>query len=312
MRKLALGILMSLLAAFPSFASQSYFTIEPDYNWEDKYTQPNTDSIIDVAEEFNEWQRRCAPYASSSYRSRSLNYLFYYEKGSQFVNDMELLKYIKGELLSESALVKIWLDKSMPLIVPEGTSKDDALRMIYDWIQSNAHYVYSTGVEAENLRNFEAKTNDVWKPVHVIQTGEANCVGYSSLYRSMVNYLIFDDNWTVRYIDESQAGPGYHKLNMLSVSGNGHAWNALADTDGYWKYFDLTFDDDDNTKKIYHDFYDKTYHEFYKDSKDVEIKYTLIDQKGAEYEWQRGYYENIEYFNLYASPWTNLVQVVDK
>ena len=65
-------------------------------------------------------------------------------------------------------------------------------------------------------------------------------------------------------------------------------------------------------KKIYHDFYNKNYQEFHKDSKDVEIKYTLIDQKGAEYEWQRGYYMNIEYFNLYASPWTNLVQVVDK
>lgn len=295
MRKLALGILMSLLAAFPSFASQSYFTIEPDYNWEDKYTDPHSNHTLEeLAEDFTEWQRRCAPYSGCTYLSADLNGNKYVTNGTVML--LNTIEDVERALLNESAQMKIWLDYSMPLIVPEGTSKDKALKLIYDWIQSYISY------EAANTSwNDELKEvgNQTWNPARAVQTGKANCAGYTSLLRAMTNYLIFDDNWTVRYIDESQAGPGYHKLNMMAITGNSHCWNVLVDTDGYYKYFDVTFDDDE-TGEHHYNFFNKNNIDFYNDITNGQYvpKVMEVPINGRDYyEWTRGTYKIMEFFS---------------
>lgn len=300
MRKLALGVLMSLLVTFPSFASQSYFNIEPDYNWEDKYTQPNSQyTLEDLAEDFTEWQRRCAPYSSCTYLSADLNGNKYVTNGTVML--LNTIEDVERTLLQESAQMKIWLDYSMPLIVPEGTNKNDAIKLIYDWIQSNMQYEASNTSWNDELKEVG---NQVWNPVRAVQTGKANCAGYTSLFRAMTNYLIFDDNWTVRYIDETQAGPGYNKPNMMAINGNGHCWNVLADTDGYYKYFDVTFDDDDETGVHHYDFFNKNSIDFYNDIHNGQYvpKVFEVTENGRDYsKWIRGTYKIMEFFSEEAN-----------
>ena len=280
----AIGI-MSLSAAFPSYAeSSSYyyseetyncFRIEDNYDWLGEYLDymfptieanlyklETSESWWDNAEQkfdvfgvpisytlvyyMNIWQRKCAPYASAD-----VEYL------PQFYNINGLADYdIKmADMLYESSFNKAWLDENMPNIVPEGTDINEAVRLCYDWIQDNFTYKGRTGANGENTYT--------WKAMTGLQTGYVNCVGYASQFRNMVNYLIFDFDNKVVYLEDDEIGPAYRKLNMYVVDGNGHAWNAcrnLADT--YWIYCDPTFDDKDDGQHHY-EHYAKSAEDFF-------------------------------------------------
>lgn len=296
---------MSMAASFSAFAQESgvnnYFVIEENYDWLGNYLtelrgdlgirsyylgEPFTDPFpaigvdvtMELVHEMNDWQRRCAPYASVDP-----------EYIPEFYNqNLHTDYYIKQEeMIDESNYVKAWLDENMKSIVPVGTSSKDAVKICYDWIQDNIQY---------NARKYTDGTDTFsWKVMSGLQTGGLCCSGYSSLLKDMVNYLVFDENNNVVYLENGeQPSASYKKLNMYVVTGNGHAWNAMKDIDGTaWYYFDITFDDKDDGSKNY-DYFAKTADEFYNNE--------TISSNKVEYNssnWVRGMYlSDVEYWNV--------------
>ena len=310
----AIGI-MSLSAAFPSYAeSSSYyyseetyncFRIEDNYDWLGEYLDymfptieanlyklETSESWWDNAEQkfdvfgvpisytlvyyMNIWQRKCAPYASGDNQYLPL---FYSETfGTDYNQKM-------ADMLAESSFNKAWLDENMPNIVPEGTDIDEAVRICYDWVIDNFTYKSRKGENGEDTFT--------WKAMTGLQTGYAHCVGHASQFRNMVNYLIFDFDNKVVYLEDDDIGPAYRKLNMQVVGGNEHAWNACRNlSDTHWIYYDPTFDDSDDGQHHY-EFYGLSAEEFF-DGETYMVGTSLEDA----HPWIRGMYNsNMEYYS---------------
>lgn len=310
---LIVACIMSMAMSFSSYAADfnpytfetyNYFRVEENYDWLGEYMKKNHPEVTedtyvmqfysawkDTTEEIpgvyrvlitnglvydmNTWQRKCAPYASAD----GMYVAFVYTK-----DGMSEYSTIMGDMLSESAFNKEWLDENMPNIVPEGTYIDDALRICYEWVQDN--FTYKSRFDENGNNN-----TFTWKAQVGLETGYANCVGHASQYRNMVNYLIFDSDNKVVYLEDKEIGPAYKKLNMYVVGGNEHAWNAVRSVhDGSWLYFDPTFDDRDDGEHRY-EFYSLSAEEFY-DGKEY-----MVGIK-EPHTWIRGIYtSSVEYYS---------------
>ena len=302
----AIGI-MSLSAAFPSYAKETYncFRIEDSYDWFGDYVKKNYPDIdvntyaiggtsiwygdtqsygrlgVPVTEELvyemNMWQRKCAPYASAD----SEYVPWFYNINGLADYDIKM-----ADMLYESSFNKTWLDENMPNIVPEGIYIDEAVRICYDWVIDKFTYKSRKGENGENTYT--------WKAMTGLQTGYANCVGHANQFRNMINYLIFDLDGNVVYLEDDEIGPAYQKLNMYVVSGNEHAWNACKNLSGtHWIYFDPTFDDHDDGQH-YYQFYGLSAEEFY-DGKTHMVGTSLEDV----HTWVRGMYDStMEFWQL--------------
>lgn len=306
----AIGI-MSLSVAFPSYAKETYncFRIEDSYDWLGNYIKENnlgniedtyfffSDKNVEIANELNMkacklditedlvyamniWQRKCAPYASGDVVY--IPYMYYGGQGSTAYDSTLFI------MLRESSIVKGWLDENMQSIVPEGTYVDDAIKIIYDWIQDNCSYEY----------RYDEQKNDTysWKVDYSLNDMKVCCVGYASLFRNMVNYLTSDLDGNVVYLEDDDIGPAYRKLNMYVVSGNEHAWNAVRDfKTNEWRYFDPTFDDRGDGQHHYR-FFNLTADEFY-DGKEYMVSGDIGEEPHA---WVRGMYRSdMEFYNDY-------------
>lgn len=156
------------------------------------------------------WFEKYAPY-SSGYFWDDYNVLTVGSKMKDFQN--------------ESALMEKWFNENMEEIAPEGMGVEEAKVACYCYILN--YKLYST--EGDNKSCYKLATE-----------GTGACAAFSSLFRNMLRYLTFDENWHVTYdkdkVDETK------KLDMLVIGGNGHAWNAMKDNNGTWKFYDATFD----------------------------------------------------------------------
>ena len=181
-----------------------------------------------MAESFRQWRKENAPYASvvepPDYSSTA------------FTNYDSYLK----EAIEESKYVEEWLNKRMTntlesekylddnekatINVYEGMSVEDYKLTCYAYILN--YYAYDKTIQDHNM----AKT--------VIDSGRGACNGLSALYRDMINWADFDENWNLTFDKEKAV----NKLDMLIIGGNGHAWNVMQDWDGTWRYFDVTYD----------------------------------------------------------------------
>lgn len=303
---------MSLSASFSSYAKETYncFRIEDSYDWLGEYIKEhNLGDIedtyyvfsdyalesakalnlkaykIDITEDLvyamNIWQRKCAPYASGDNLYLPISY--YSKSYSSYDSSLFIM-------LRESKIVKEWLDEHMTSIVPEGTYVDDAIKTVYDWIIDNCSYEY----------RYDEEGNDTysWKVDYSLNDMQVCCSGYASLFRDMINYLVFDLEGNVVYLEDDEIGPAYRKLNMYMIVGNGHAWNAVRDFNtNEWRYFDPTFDDkDDDDKEHNYKFYNLTAEEFY-DGKEHMVKGRIEEEP---HPWVREMHRSdMEYYNQF-------------
>ena len=229
---------------------------------------PDDDSGVFWSESLDEasrsWFKKYAPYSSQVYWNN-------YSSTALTSYDSSMKRFIE-----ESDFMKNWLDQNMNEVVKEGMSREEAKIACYTYILN--YYLYDSSVKDNNL----AKT--------MVETGKGACNAYSSLYRDMINWLDFDEHWNVTF-DKDNA---VNKLDMLIIGGNGHAWNAMKDVDGIWRYYDLTFDSGnsnavrtiDNVK-----YYNLTDEEFYTDE-EKETPYGM---------WHRPKVENREGLHVYIS-----------
>ena len=229
---------------------------------------PDDDSGVFWSESLDKasrsWFKKYAPYSSQVYWNN-------YSSTALTSYDSSMKRFME-----ESNFMKNWLDQNMNEVVKEGMSREEAKIACYTYILN--YYLYDSSVKDNNL----AKT--------MVETGKGACNAYSSLYRDMINWLDFDENWNVTF-DKDDA---VNKLDMLIIGGNGHAWNAMKDVDGIWRYYDLTFDSGnsnavrtiDNVK-----YYNLTDEEFYTDE-EKETPYGM---------WHRPKVENREGLHVYIS-----------
>ncbi len=210
------------------------------------------------------WFKEFAPYSSQVYWNN-------YSSTALTSYDSSMKRFQE-----ESKYMSDWLDKNMKDIVTEGMNYEEAKVTCYTYILNS--YLYDSHVKDNNL----AKT--------MVDTGKGACAAYSSLYRDMINWMDFDENWKLTF-DKDKA---VSKLDMLIIGGNGHAWNALKDVDGTWRYYDLTFDSKESNALRTADnlkYYNLTDDEFYTD----EVKMTDYG------EWHRPKVENREGLHVYIS-----------
>lgn len=217
----------------------------------------------ELDEASRKWFKEFAPYSSIvSWNNYSNTALTSY--------DLSINKFI-----NESKFMENWLNENMKNIVHEGMDVEEAKVTCYIYVLDNSRY--DKDVKHNNL----AKT--------VVETHLGACSGFSALYRDMINWMDFDENWKLTF-DKDKA---VNKMDMLIVGGNGHAWNAMQDRDGSWKYFDLTFDSSESnamrTKESLK-FYNLSADEFYTDE-----EYTV----GEGDVWVRPVVENREGLHVY-------------
>lgn len=209
------------------------------------------------------WYKEFAPYSSVVYWTE-------YSSTPLTKYDMN-----RSTFIEESKFMENWLNENMYDIISEGMDLDEAKVACYTYILN--YYIYDVNVENNNL----AKT--------VVTEKKGACNGFSALFRDMINWMDFDEDWKVTF-DKDKA---VNKLDMLIIGGNGHAWNSVKDRDGEWKYFDLTFDYTKsnafrNEDNLY--FFNLTEDEFYTDE---------VFTVGKGVEWVRPKVENREGLHVY-------------
>ena len=224
MRLMEKALVYGLVLGLMSITS---YAAEPSYDWFGRYAAEKgietegfnfaTGWNEEIMMAFMEWKEVCAPYSSMVVPNRGIFF-------NKRINHYD---FVLGYSLRESEYMEKWLNDNMKTIVPEGISAEEAVEICYKWIIDNGTY------EHIGYCSQRAMT--------MIKEGKASCVAYSSLFKLMVNYLNFDQDWKVNYSEG--IGPGIKKLNMLVINGTDHAWNSIEWIDGTWKYFDLTWDD---------------------------------------------------------------------
>lgn len=136
-------------------------------------------------------------------------------------------------LLTRQHFVEEWLSIHVPAIVPAGTDRTAAIRMIFDYIVSNYSYDYGAPDDFYSIHDSQGA-------YRIITTGQGICSGYSKLFRGMVEYLPF----TAQGIVDYEAQEVFHipvAIVNWTEGTEGHEWNAIQDPgDGLWYHYDLS------------------------------------------------------------------------
>lgn len=136
-------------------------------------------------------------------------------------------------LLNRQASVQEWLEKHVPLIVPEGTDREKAVRMIFDYIVGNYSYDYDALTDFDSIHDSQGA-------YRIITTGRGICSGYSKLFRGMVEYLPFNVQGVVDYKSQDVSFVPVAIVSRTDECG-GHEWNAIRNpADGLWYHYDLS------------------------------------------------------------------------
>lgn len=136
-------------------------------------------------------------------------------------------------LLTRQHFVEEWLSLHVPAIVPAGTDRTVAIRMIFDYIVSNYSYDYDAPNDFYSIHDSQGA-------YRIITTGQGICSGYSKLFRGMVEYLPFTAQGIVDYDAQEVSHIPVAIVNWTEGK-EGHEWNAIEDPDdGLWYHYDLS------------------------------------------------------------------------
>lgn len=126
------------------------------------------------------------------------------------------------------AQCQTWCAGAMPVIVPQGTSMQNALTLTARWI---ADYMTYDNTATTNM----ALANSYQNALIGLSTGKGVCATYSTMFDTMVSYLpINPQNGTVDY---TCAAPTH--LETRYISNNSHGYSAV-NLNGTWYIYDVT------------------------------------------------------------------------
>lgn len=134
-------------------------------------------------------------------------------------------------IVSRCNYVNEWLAKNMPTIVPAGTSREDAIRIVNNHIANNYKYdksIVGTSVSA-----------DAQGAYYMLVHGSGICASFAKLFCGMIEFLPFDANGVVNYdIDNDEAN--HIQVAICNDVNYEHEWDAIQDPiDGKWYYYDI-------------------------------------------------------------------------
>lgn len=165
------------------------------------------------------------------------------------VAEPDVLEYEVGyeqldKLVREQGYVDTWCSENVPGIIPDGTDKETAIHLIYDWILNFAEY------DETILYTDRQKTSQ--SAYSIITTGRGICSSYSKLFRSMIEIIPFNgENGLVDW----QNGTDHITVAIIDycpLDSNGHEWAAIQSTDGTWLHYDLSSADRFDARDVYY------------------------------------------------------------
>lgn len=131
-----------------------------------------------------------------------------------------------------------WCAISMPQIVPDGTSFQNAIQLVADWVADHVTYDYDALTD-ENLASYYQDA------LPGFQTGKGICATYATMFDTMISWLPYND--TTQCVDY-QSTDAYH-VDTKYISNEDHGWSAVLTSDG-WYLFDITFYDNNDGERL--------------------------------------------------------------
>lgn len=137
-------------------------------------------------------------------------------------------------MTSAHAQCQAWCAVAVPVIVPQGTSRADALVLIANWV---ADYMSYDNAAATNV----ALATYYQSMMPGLVTGKGVCATYATMFDTMVSWLPFNAaTWRVDYATKSPA-----HVDTLYVMNADHGWSAVR-LGNAWAMYDITFYDNSN------------------------------------------------------------------
>ena len=128
-------------------------------------------------------------------------------------------------------MVDSWLAASVPSIIPDGTSREDAIWLAYTHVVN----AYAPDYAAEADTGYKRK--EAQGAAYVLKNGSGICAGLTKLFRSIVEYVPFDSQTGL--VNYSAASPEHLRVAVVMNEAAGHEWAAIQ-LAGIWYYYDLS------------------------------------------------------------------------
>lgn len=159
----------------------------------------------------------------------------------------EILSYEVREdqlqiLVDNQALVNSWLESSVPTLIPDGSSAEDAVWTAY------LHVVNSYLPDYIALEDTGYVRKEAQGAAYVLKNGKGICAGLTKLFRSIVESIPFDANTGL--VDYSAQDPVYLKAAVLENRDVSHEWAAISFS-GVWYHYDLSIINTANLSERY-------------------------------------------------------------
>ena len=133
-------------------------------------------------------------------------------------------------LESHKAYVDSWIAANIQGIVPAGTPRDAAIRMIFDYIVE--HYTYDYA-----CLNNQYTCEEAQGAYYAITNQRGICASITKLFRGMVESLPLNAAGVVDYAMDPSAA-SHIKVAVVGDTGLVHEWAAIQDADGTWYHYD--------------------------------------------------------------------------
>lgn len=134
-------------------------------------------------------------------------------------------------LVDNQSVVDSWLAASVPSIIPDGTSREDAIWLAYTHVVN----AYAPDYAAEADTGYKRK--EAQGAAYVLKNGSGICAGLTKLFRSIVEYVPFDSQTGL--VNYSAASPEHLRVAVVMNEGVSHEWAAIQ-LAGTWYYYDLS------------------------------------------------------------------------
>lgn len=264
----AITAVMLFSSAIPTFAitidelmniqNESVVSTTDHFGRRALMTSNNTvdESFYDYINFFSKYLPLCSPFEVNPYQFKGYNEMYIKE---------EELKTLVDEENAGEAYINAVIEK----IVPSGTKKDDALRILAEHIANN--YEYDTEAYDNAMKGDCEVAYKEQGAYAMLLSGKGVCASYAKFYKTLVNTLPFKDG-VVNWEAFKENPDSCTHLHMLLVNDKGwvHEWNALKDDNGVYHYYDIVSfdgDTDENGNPLgnFPEFLDMSYEDMAKD-----------------------------------------------
>lgn len=200
----------------------------------DFYTYGNGYLYISGSMDYDTFREKSEEAINKVFRTSNFCDVRYQYDGNKDVSArFRLLPSEMDKLAYQDDYVLTWCREQVPNIAPNGMTREQAIRAVFDWIIDYAEYDW-------DYLNESGKYQSAYS---LLTTGHGICSSYSKLFRAMLEVVPFSaetglTDWTCGTEHMEVAIVDY-----IPEGEDGHEWTAIQDPDGTWKHYDLSYSD---------------------------------------------------------------------